>query len=58
MQPTINRVNTMPAATPTMKAMNVILRLGAARSFAVSFNSLFNLFASLSCRLSVMMFFE
>ena len=48
----------MPAATPTMKAMNVILRPGASRSFAVSFNSLFTLFASLSCRLSVMMFFE
>ncbi len=51
-------VNTMPAATPTMKAMNVILRPGAARSFAVSFNSLFNLFASLSWCLSVMMLFE
>lgn len=48
----------MPAATPTMKAMNVILRLGAARSFAVSFNSLFNLFVSVSCRFSVMMLFE
>lgn len=48
----------MPAATPTMKAMNVILRPGASRSFAVFFNSLFNLFASLSCRLSVMTFFE
>lgn len=48
----------MPAATPTMKAMNVILRPGASRSFAVSFNSLFALFASLSCRFSVMMFFE
>lgn len=48
----------MPVATPTMKAMNIILRLGAARSFAVSLNSLFNLFASLSCRFSVMMFFE
>lgn len=51
-------VNTMPAATPTMKAMKIILRPGAARSLAVSFNSLFNLFASLSCRFSVMMFFE
>lgn len=48
----------MPAATPTMKAMNVILKPGAARSFVVPFNSLFNLFASVSCRLSVMMFFE
>ena len=51
-------VITMPAATPTIKAKHIILRLGEARSFAVSFNSLFNLFASLSCRLSVMMFFE
>ena len=48
----------MPAATPAMKAMNVILRPGAARSFAVSLNSLFNLLASLSCCFSVMMFFE
>ena len=48
----------MPAATPTMKAMNVILRLGAARSFSVSLNSLFALFASLSWRFSVMIFFE
>lgn len=48
----------MPAATPTMKAMNVILKSGAAHSFSVSLNSLFALFASLSCRLSVMMLFE
>lgn len=51
-------VNTMPAATPTMKAMNVILRLGAVRSFSVSLNSLFALLASLSWCLSVMMLFE
>lgn len=51
-------VNTMPAATPTMKAMKIILRPGAARSFAVSLNSLFALFASLSCRFSVMMLLE
>lgn len=48
----------MPAATPAMKAMNVILKSGTARSFSVSLNSQFALFASLSCRLSVMMFFE
>lgn len=48
----------MPAATPAIKAKHIILRLGEARSFAVSFNSLFNRLASLSCRLSVMMFFE
>lgn len=48
----------MPAATPAIKAKHIILRLGEARSFAVSFNSLFNLFASLSWCLSVMMFFE
>ncbi len=48
----------MPAATPAIKAKHIILRLGEARSFAVSFNSPFTLFASLSCRLSVMTFFE
>lgn len=48
----------MPVATPTMKAMIIILGQGAARSFVVSLNSLFNLFASLSCRFSVMMLFE
>lgn len=48
----------MPVATPTIKAMIIILRLGETRSFVVSFNSLFKLFASLSCRFSVMMRFE
>ena len=48
----------MPAATPAMKAMNIILRPGDARSFTVSLNSLFNRLASLSCRFSVMMLFE
>ena len=51
-------VNTMPVATPAMKAMNVIFRPGAVRSFVVSLNSLFNRLASLSCRFSVMMLFE
>lgn len=48
----------MPAATPTIKAKHIILRLGEARSFAASFNSLFALFASVSWCFSVMMFFE
>lgn len=48
----------MPVATPTIKAMIVILRPGDARSLAVSLNSLFNLFAALSWCLSVMMLFE
>lgn len=38
----------MPVATPTIKAMGKIPRPGEARSFAVSFNSLFAFFASLS----------
>ena len=49
----------MPAATPTMKAMNVTLNFEVlALNFVVSFNSLFALFASLSWCLSVMMLFE
>lgn len=51
-------VNTMPDATPTIKAIHIILRPGEARSFAVSFNSLFTFLASFSCRFSVLMVFE
>ena len=51
-------VNTMPDATPTIKAIHIILRPGEARSFAVSFSSLFDLFASFSCRFSALMVFE
>ena len=48
----------MPVATPTIKAMIIILGQGEARSFVVSFNSLLDLFASLSCRFSVLIVFE
>ncbi len=48
----------MPDATPTIKAIHIILRPGEARSFAVSFNSLLDLLASFSCRFSILTVLE